>query len=250
MRKVRWSILTAGFIALFWTIWYLATGSTPTVTGIKITPNRIIQLPFSISRWWDILAGPIWSIILISIFTSKTFREKIKEYPGLVCCLGFGLGFSLVIGVGYALGIGGAVLLCATLPGALILGILTNVRLFGRENPNKELRFNLYLGLLLGLIFGFFLGLCHWENHGYSNEILILLFVLIWGVSLGAIHDLDISLLVGLLSCLTFGLSYGLIECGLLIGLIYGLIISTPVCLIISMGTLLKYLFRVFENLK
>lgn len=246
MRKVRWSILTAGFIALFWTIWYLRIGQVPIVNSIKITPDCTIQLPFGVSRWWDIL--PIWSIILISIFTNKTFSEKIKKYPNLVGRLGMGLGFSLVIGVGYALGIGGAVLLCAFLSGPLILGILTNVRLFAWENPNKNLRFNVYLGLLLGLFFGFFLGLCHWEN--YSNEILILLFALIYSLSLSVIYDLDISLLVGLLSCLTFGLSYGLIECGLLLGLGYGLIISLIACLIISMGTPLKYIFRVLENLK
>ena len=62
---IRWSIVTGGLIALFWAIWYLATGEVPIVTSIKMTPNWNYVLPFGISRWWDILIGPIWSLIKI-----------------------------------------------------------------------------------------------------------------------------------------------------------------------------------------
>src|SRR4030042_1659006 len=60
----RWSLITAGLIALFWTMWYLITGQVPVMTSIKMTPELTWQLPFGISRWWDILIGPIWSFIL------------------------------------------------------------------------------------------------------------------------------------------------------------------------------------------
>lgn len=61
----RWSLVTAGAIALFWTAWYLINGSVP-------------QDPLvGISRWWDILLGSLYSAALILIFTS----EKVEK-----CC--------------------------------------------------------------------------------------------------------------------------------------------------------------------
>jgi len=92
---VRWSLITAGAIALFWAIWYLATGSVPVTTSIKVMPDWTIQLPFGISRWWDILIGPIWSIIFIWIFTN----ERIVDKGGLVSDLAFILVVSLFFGL-------------------------------------------------------------------------------------------------------------------------------------------------------
>ncbi|MDD5331572.1 MAG: hypothetical protein PHE43_01980 [Candidatus Nanoarchaeia archaeon] len=76
---VRWSILTAGLIALFWAVWYLINGSVPVVNEIKMTKNWTYVLPFGISRWWDILIGPIWSTILILILTNKRIKEEDKN---------------------------------------------------------------------------------------------------------------------------------------------------------------------------
>lgn len=88
----RWSLLTTGLIALFWTIWYLIAGSVPTITSIKMTDTWTYFLPFGISRWWDILIGPIWSTIIILLLT--TFKVKDDDWPaGLV----FGLAFGLVV---------------------------------------------------------------------------------------------------------------------------------------------------------
>jgi len=145
--------------------------------------------------------------------------------------------------VGYAFNIHGAILVCAFLPGALILGILTNVRIFSWQSPNVDLRFNVYLGLLLGLFFGFFLGVL-------SRAALAPIFLLIWGLPLGARYDLDIALLLGLLPCLAFGLIYGLIECGLILGLIYGLVPSIVVDISILIGHLLKYIDSRMQQLK
>jgi len=57
---IRWSLMTAGVIAIFWTIWYLVVGNVPVVTSVGAN-----HLCFGISRWWDILIGPIWSVTLI-----------------------------------------------------------------------------------------------------------------------------------------------------------------------------------------
>ena len=85
----RWSLITAGTIVLFWTIWYLIAGQVPVTTSIKMTENWTIQLPFSISRWWDVLIGPIWSIVLISLFTNERITKD-KD-------LGVGLVFGLFV---------------------------------------------------------------------------------------------------------------------------------------------------------
>jgi len=83
---LRWSLVTGGLIALFWAIYYLIAGSVPTVTSIKMTETWTLSSPLGISRWWDILIGPIWSIIIIYLLTK--FKD---EDDDLVVGLGAGL---------------------------------------------------------------------------------------------------------------------------------------------------------------
>ena len=113
---LRWSLVTGGLIALFWAIWYLITGEVPVVTSIKISSNWTYVLPFGVSRWWDILIGPIWSTIIILLLTSKKLKGDKDRIFGLVvglivslgvslvASLGAGLGVSLVVGLGVGLG--------------------------------------------------------------------------------------------------------------------------------------------------
>jgi len=102
---VRWSIVTTGLIALFWAIWYLVAGKVPIVTSIKVSLDWTCILPFGLSRWWDILIGPIWSIIGILLLNSQTLKEDEDLFVGLL----FGLGFGLVFGLGFGLVVGLAV---------------------------------------------------------------------------------------------------------------------------------------------
>lgn len=129
---LRWSLVTSGFIALFWAIYYLIAGNVPTITSIEMTPNWIIALPFGISRWWDILIGPIWStiIILFFIFTSK---ESNKGQWGAVLNVGLFIGLSsgLIFGLAVSLVLG------------LVIGLV----------------FGLVMGLTAGLVFGPLYGL-------------------------------------------------------------------------------------------
>ena len=103
---LRWSIVSAGLIALFWAIWYWKTGSVPVVHGIKMTGNWTVSLPFGMSRWWDILVGPIWAIIVILIFTNSKISEDEDLVVGLVAGLGVGLVFWLVVGLLFGLAAG------------------------------------------------------------------------------------------------------------------------------------------------
>jgi len=67
----------------------------------------LFQLPFAISRWWDILFAPIWTFILVFLFTPKKVKGDRDLFFGLVVGLGFGLviglGVDLVIGLGVGL---------------------------------------------------------------------------------------------------------------------------------------------------
>jgi len=133
----RWSLVTGGLIALFWAIYSLSTGSVPIVTSVKMTSTWTMSLPFGISRWWDILIGPIWSIIIISFLTKlkdkdkddilgggypfickpclysiSSFLTKLKDKDdilvtglllGLAFCLVLGLAFCLVLGLAFCL---------------------------------------------------------------------------------------------------------------------------------------------------
>ena len=158
---VRWSIFTAGSIALFWFIWYLITGSVPTVTSIRITtvtsiiirPEWTIQLPFGISRWWDILIGPIWFVFCIPILTKKEVAEEYKDltpYPfiNLGCISIFVLVFALFfIANFYFLG-----LICVSVI-VLVLGLLAPIPI----GPIFLLGCSSFCGLFVGLHFNLIL---------------------------------------------------------------------------------------------
>ena len=101
----RWSVLSSSLIALFWTIYYFTTGSVPIVTSIDLTPTTTIDLPFTISRWWDILIGPIYTIIFVSIFNANTMKRDEDFNTALVVGLIIGLGVGLVVGLGFGLGV-------------------------------------------------------------------------------------------------------------------------------------------------
>jgi len=66
-----------------------SSNKVPVTTSIKMTENWTLHLPFGISRWWDVLIGPIWSIVLISLFTNERITKD-KD-------LGVGLVFGLFV---------------------------------------------------------------------------------------------------------------------------------------------------------
>lgn len=55
----RWALVTSVFAALFWTVWGLVMGEVPAITSLRITPDRTLEFPFAVSRWWDVLAAPL-----------------------------------------------------------------------------------------------------------------------------------------------------------------------------------------------
>ena len=135
---LRWSLLSAAAIGLFWLIYYFIAGEVPVVEEIQMTLEWTFVLPFGVSRWWDVAIGPIWSVMLVLIFTNENVKKDDLVGGlvfGLVGGLVFGLGFGLVFGLGFGL-VGGLV-------GGLVLGLV----------------FGLVLGLGFGLVFGLGFGI-------------------------------------------------------------------------------------------
>jgi len=141
MRKqkliIRWSIVTACLIAAFWAIWYLIVGKIPVGTNVSITPSYTLP---GISRWWDVLIGPVWSTIIISII----FKEQKENNDDLTFGLAFtGLVLKLFAGLALGLFAGLALGLFAGLVSGLVFGLV----------------FGLTTGLVSGLVFGLIAGL-------------------------------------------------------------------------------------------
>lgn len=171
----RWSIFTAMIIATFWSIWYIIVGSVPTTTQIQWSPIETIKLPFAISRFWDILIGPILSTIVIFVVTSQKLKKCSDENKEVLV---LGLVFGLVSGLAFVLVFGLAPMLIFGLTFMLIFGLasmLVSVLVFG-----------LVSGLVSGLI---------------SMLVSVLVSVLVFGLVSGLVS----ALVFGLVSGLVFG---------------------------------------------
>lgn len=66
---LRLSLLTAAAIAAFWLTYYLFYGFIP-------QEGRTCVTQFSISRWWDILIGPIFSVISVQLARYQFRKES------------------------------------------------------------------------------------------------------------------------------------------------------------------------------
>ena len=139
---IRWAIVSTGLVALFWIIWYLIVGSIPVTDVIKMpnnwmSDNSQIQLPFSVSRWWDIPFAPVWSSIFVLLFTNnKVMKNKDMMFnlitaliAGLIIALGTGLTVtvSLAVALSAGLGAGLAVALGAGLGIGLTIGLIVSL---------------------------------------------------------------------------------------------------------------------------
>jgi len=92
---LRFSIFTGVLIGLYWLIFYLVEGYVPVVSTMEIE-SWSFEIHFAVSRWADILIGPIGSVIVIWQYAktaSKTVSRNI-----LISGLGLGLAYALIFG--------------------------------------------------------------------------------------------------------------------------------------------------------
>src|SRR3990167_9074939 len=140
----RWSVFSAALIAAFWIVLYFTTGSVPVVESITCIGTVQLELLFALSRWFDVILGPIGSVIFVFLFyrvENSDLDSTNKEglILGLIAGPAFGLVFGLVFGLAFGLVFG----LIAGLIAGLIVGLI----------------FGLIAGLIVGLIAGLIAGL-------------------------------------------------------------------------------------------
>lgn len=119
-KKMLWRIplVAAILVAIFWGIWSFF-GQVPATDHLQITEKWTLQLPFSVSRWWDVLFASIWAFILVLIFSSGRIKKDedlgaaglviglvFSLVFGLIVALVFGLVFGLIVALGVGLGTG------------------------------------------------------------------------------------------------------------------------------------------------
>jgi len=143
----RWSLISAGAIALFWAIYWMVTGEVPYAFTVKTFLTEEINLPVGLSRWWDILLGPLWTCLAILLWWDN---------PNLKTVIYFSLMGIIISGVwiiaGSALGFVVTTLM------SIIFGIIGGFVLGFCTHNDKVLWLALSLpfsaGLWVGLIYG------------------------------------------------------------------------------------------------
>jgi len=178
---VRWAVATVGATALVLLIWF-RVAEVPVTTVIRLTPNLSYILPTSISRWWDVLAAPIWSTIFILFFTCDSFEEAYLQLGlatglalGLLLGPKFGLTFVLVFGWAFGFAFG---LLCFEED----LELALQLRSFQDSELTFAISFALVFGLASGLGFGLLAGLTLGLIFGIA---FVLVFASIFGIGCG-----------------------------------------------------------------
>lgn len=142
---LRWSVVTATPMAIYWTIFYLVNGSVPTTLGSQIDYSQTtilwdivmsLTVPSGISRWADILIGPACSIAIIGLRAFYLSGLSYDEKPMVTCCASVGI-IGLTVGLINALE-GGFIGLMA----GLDLGLVSMVAVASaRMLPSRIKRF-------------------------------------------------------------------------------------------------------------
>jgi len=154
----KWSIRIAAAIAVFWAIVGIRTESSPMVEAVHFGDW---QLPFSdISRFWDALIGPIWSVVLVGIFTSTRVEERKYLFSFLAAGLVFCPVVGIIVGCGWGINIAFIVGIAIGLIVGIIAGAVCDPYVEGnRAYVSLPLVAGMGFGLALGLRFGLAVGL-------------------------------------------------------------------------------------------
>mgnify|MGYP001583861491 CR=1 FL=1 len=142
---------------LFWAVWQTTIGEVPALRIVGVTRQFRWQLPFAISRWWDIPAIPVLAALYF-FFKDKAARGAVKKER-----LSWAVGFSAYLGF-----------LCTADTGmvhvfamAVFAGLVAGWLLALHKNPFLHFQETVVIGCAAGLsvmvgagiVIGFFPGL-------------------------------------------------------------------------------------------
>jgi len=242
-RMFRWSLISAGAIALFWLIFYLKNGYMPVASEIPGWP--IAYVP-GVPRWWDVLLGPLWAIPLAYLSISST-RKPFKDdevytiFKIVILAAIFGFTYSLVASYLNSLSYGFATSIISVF--ALCLAVVSIISLI------VSFVFDFTTGFLVGVMTVLLTVLAVSCAYGIAGSVLA---VFLTGLAVGIVFGFDYNLKYGLTASLAYGLTaslaYGLTH-GLSVGLATGLLMS--ICygwIFICLFDLLIKIRKVFKH--
>ncbi len=156
-RTFLWSLASVAAIAAFWAVWHLIAGSVPTVSMLRLTDSWTINLPFSISRWWDIVGGTLWAAIIAATFGNRAVsgNKDRKSWQATAELFSAPFGFFSGLAIGFEDALRAALASCVTFVG--IGAILYAGTLRWADEGTKRGPPFAYLGAGIG--FGFFASL-------------------------------------------------------------------------------------------
>lgn len=73
--------------AAIWLACVLTTGDVPAVGHVRLLSDSTVTWPFAVSRWWDILAAPLFAIGLVLIFTAPSFKGDRRAKVSLIAAV-------------------------------------------------------------------------------------------------------------------------------------------------------------------
>lgn len=123
----RWSLVSATLGVLVLTIYYFVAGYMPVADKLTISEGWALDLPWPISRWWDVLIGP--AAVTYICFVLQNYRMKedktiLREVGVLVFSVSLFFSFWGGIGFGffYGLGLGLSLAICVYFIAVIIVG--------------------------------------------------------------------------------------------------------------------------------
>jgi len=158
-RMFRWSLVSTGAIALFWLVFWAVKGYVPVVNSAP--DDWLISYIPGISRWWDILIGPLWSIPLagLSVLCSKKLDAENNSDIAFSIVVGFVAG--IIAGFVYGPVVGFNFSIVAGIVVGIVIGFTYDVGSGIIATIAYSLTTSLAYGLLTGVIVGFMAGLTY-----------------------------------------------------------------------------------------
>jgi len=177
-RALRWSLISAGAIALFWLVFYIKNGYVPVVGDAPGSYWPVACLS-GMSRWWDVLIGPLWAFPLAFAATFLTKEglddDDVNIAHGAV--VGFVVG--AVVGFVYGPTIGFNLSFIA----GLIVGIATSLVYDAGIAIVATFVYVLMVTFAYSLLAGLMVGIVVWPAYfGYYSALFIFVFGFLFNI--------------------------------------------------------------------
>ena len=156
----RWSLLTGVLTAIFWLLYFLIEGDVPVVSGWQIDTGIAWEYPFEIFRQWDVLWGPICTMLIVWLFAKAT--NVIRREKVVAAVLGLLMGTAAGVSMALATPEQGFMNICVIymcLSASLLLGLFTATDDGLAAGYPLGIAVGLFEGLMIGLVMGLPVGL-------------------------------------------------------------------------------------------